>query len=466
MSNLFLFDEESTRAALIPHLPDWSFSRTPIEGDWKIVLRWGNTAGSEQYPLALNPVSAINATHIAGLFQRTISISGISHTAPNINANAAPWLHDIPGLRNRYQIGVFDLSVIFVQDNWVSRQEGGSIYSGELKMLKELAMRAVYALGLDFGVVHIGLQQKTRQPVIIGIDPAPRLSNSTALRFAGALRRYSNYMGQLLSSPMHRPPVAIGADPEFILARGDTLNRIYASDFLPLTGPVGCEMQPVHANGRSHRPLAELRPEYALTPVRLFNNLKSTIRRADQMIPKGISWLAGSVPDGTYPIGGHIHFSRVPLSTRLLRALDNYLTIPLLLMEDPVRAVIRRSRYGFLGDARVKPHGGFEYRTPFSWLSNPVLARGTLCLAYLVAKEHVRLQSNVFTDINMLESFYAADKEPFRRLFPTLWSEIEQTATYEAYSQSLQGLYDLIDSGWVVDEKADFRREWQSGEGA
>ncbi len=466
MSYLFLYEDEPVKAALAGHLEDWIFAQTPLPGNHTIVLRWGNTKGGDMYPLALNPASAIEAVRRPNLFQRLLAIAGIQCPPSYPAAETPPWLQDVPGLRNRYQIGVFDLSVIFVQDDWGSRQDGGSIRSGELKALKELAMRAVYAAGLDFGVVHAGLMQRSRLPVIVGIDPAPRLSNPAALRFAGALRRYANYMGQFLSDPARRPAVAIGADPEFLLARGGAMDRIYASDYLPLAGPVGCELQPVQTNGRYYRPLAELRPDYALSPVRLFQNLKSTIDRADQMIPRGIDWLAGSVPDGTYPIGGHIHFSRVPLSTRLLRAFDNYLTVPLLLLEDPARAVIRRSRYGFLGDARVKPHGGFEYRTPFSWLSSPTLARGTLCLAYLVAKEHVQLTRNAFDDLDYLEAFYTADKEPFRQIFPQLWEDMHGTATYEAYSRSLDALYALIESGWVVDERADFRRMWQMGEGA
>ncbi|HHW09169.1 MAG TPA: hypothetical protein GXX29_04265 [Firmicutes bacterium] len=480
MAYLFLYENESAIAGLAQHLDGWSFSPHPKPGDWQIVLRWGNTEGKDPDTVVLNTRKAIETARNPVLFHRIMSISSTPCPPQELMpAGEPPWKTPVPGLSRRYKIGVFDFSVIFVQDDW-SRAGGegggigggsgggGSLRTGELKQLKELAMRAVYTLGLDFGVVHAGLMQRTRQPVIIGVDPAPPLTSSTALRFAGAVRRYVNYTNRFYSGKRSMP-VAIGADPEFVLAKSDGTGHIlgvYASDYLPLAGPVGCELQPVHSNGHSYRPLAELRPKYATTPVRLFHNLRATIMQADQMIPKDILWLAGSMPDGTFPIGGHIHFSRVPFTSRLLRALDNYLTIPLSLLEEPSRALIRRSRYGYLGDARIKPHGGFEYRTPFSWLSRPMLARGVLCLAYVVAREHASLKADYFSELSYLEAFYSAEKGPFRLVFPKIWEELRRTPSYEVYSRSLGLLHDMIASGWMVDEHADFRREWRKKEGA
>lgn len=460
MPYLFLYGDETVRDLMAPHLTDWAFSRTPVEADYDLVVRWGNESGPYRYPTSLNPVHGIRAARSGRLSRRILSLSGIPIASQISDGDSPPWLVDSRNLRNRYHVGVFDLSVIFFRQDPIFHRAAGGIRSNEVRRLKELAMRSVYSVGLDFGVVHVGLEQKTRDLVVLGVDPAPRLVQSTALRFAGGLKRYVAAMRAVVAKSRNRGlVVGIGADPEFSLARRGG-GRAFASDYLPLAGPVGCELQPAHTNGRSHRPIAELRPAYALSPVRLFQNLRSTIEQANQLIPPGIAWRAGSVPDGTFPTGGHIHFSRVPLSTRLLRALDNYLAVPLFLLEDPARAVIRRPRYGFLGDSRVKSHGGFEYRTPFSWLNHPVLARGALCLAYVVVREHLHLARDLFADPAYIEAFYAADKGPFRQRIDELWSDLEMTGTYEAYRRSLADLRQLIDSGWVVDESEDFRRVW------
>jgi hypothetical protein len=78
----------------------------------------------------------------------------------------------------------------------------------------------------------------------------------------------------------------------------------------------------------------------------------------------------------------------------------------------------------------------------------------------VVAREHIRLNRDLFSDIRYLEAFYAADKGPFRQVIDELWQDLAQTATYETYRQSLEDLKQLIDTGWVVDESADFRRVW------
>ncbi|MGI6610526.1 MAG: putative amidoligase domain-containing protein [Limnochordia bacterium] len=461
MSNLFLYEDESVRNLMEQYLTDWIFARQPLKTESDIVVRWGNESAPEMYPLALNPVHGSQTARAGRLFRRIMKLSGITTSSQVDEGVEPPWKANPRNLRHRFQIGVFDMSVIFFREEMATGAKATSgVRSSEVRRLKELAMRAVYASGLDFGVVHAGVERKTRELVILGVDPAPRLAANTALRFAGGMLRYASAINSVKGKMRSKSlAIGLGADPEFTLAKRDG-GRAFASDYLPVAGSVGCEMQPAQFNGRSHKPVAELRPNYALSPIRLFNNLKQTVDRANQLIPPGIVWLAGSVPDGTFPTGGHIHFSRIPLSTRLLRSLDSYLAAPLLLVEDPARTIIRRPRYGFLGDIRVKSHGGFEYRTPFSWLHNPVLARGTLCLAYVVAREHLLLTQNLFADPLYIEAFYAAEKGPFRQRLDALWADLEGTPSFDTYRKSLSELRALIDSGWVVDEGADFRRVW------
>ncbi|MCZ4142661.1 hypothetical protein BZG17_33240, partial [Escherichia coli] len=102
-------------------------------------------------------------------------------------------------------------------------------------------------------------------------------------------------------------------------------------------------------------------------------------------------WQAGSMPQRGLPLGGHVHFSGITLNGELLRTLDNYLALPLAMLQDP-RGDARRPRYGALGDFRLKSHGGFEYRTLPSFLVSPLVAKGVVGLAGLIASNYRRLR--------------------------------------------------------------------------
>ena len=99
------------------------------------------------------------------------------------------------------------------------------------------------------------------------------------------------------------------------------------------------------------------------------------------------------MPFRGHPIGGHIHFSQIQLTTDLLHALDTYLAIPDLLVEGSHRSRRRRRRYGYLGEYRLEGHGGFEYRTLSSWITTIHRAQATLSLAKIIAVEYPRLKT-------------------------------------------------------------------------
>lgn len=92
---------------------------------------------------------------------------------------------------------------------------------------------------------------------------------------------------------------------------------------------------------------------------------------------------AGSGP--TKPLGGHLHFSGVAKDAVFLSALDRFVAIPLNEVSNNQHRI--SCGYGYLGVTKVgKPHGGFEYRSPLSWISTPVVARGVVSLAWLLAQ--------------------------------------------------------------------------------
>jgi Phage phiEco32-like COOH.NH2 ligase-type 2 len=86
------------------------------------------------------------------------------------------------------------------------------------------------------------------------------------------------------------------------------------------------------------------------------------------------------------PLGGHLHFSGLALDVVFLAVLDRFITIPL---NEVSKTQLRVDLYGYgrlsAADA-VKPHGGFEYRSPPSWICMPELVKGVISLAWVLAQ--------------------------------------------------------------------------------
>ena len=157
-----------------------------------------------------------------------------------------------------------------------------------------------------------------------------------------------------------------------------------------------------------------------------------------------------------YPLGGHLHFSRCWMNGHLLRALDNYLALPLILIEDESTRG-RRPRYGYLGDFRKKSHGGFEYRTLPSWLASPVVTRGVFALASLIVNNYWRLPRKPLQEPDIQAAYYSGDKRRLQDEVAMLWKDLEQLKGYEVHAGLLEGLRLLVASMVPWNEMADIR---------
>jgi len=175
-------------------------------------------------------------------------------------------------------------------------------------------------------------------------------------------------------------------------------------------------------------------------------------------------WLTPSSHQGvTGVVAGNCGFSIAPCDVAgrgpLLRTLDNYLALPLSLLEDaPARA--RRPAFGWLGNARRKAHGGFEYRTPASWLATPEVARGVIALAKLIASDHALLRERPLDAPEMQLAYYQADKAKLRQALPAWRRDIVRCPAYRRYEIELEPFIELLESGWSWDEAADIRPAW------
>lgn len=312
--------------------------------------------------------------------------------------------------------------------------------------------RCLYSLGLDLGMVKVGVDSLLRLHVI-DVDPAPALTKKTMQRYVKAL--YKDATNQLTIDPHS---MIMGTDPEFMLANTKSGALVPASYFFPRSGEVGCDN--IRMPNRKHRPVAEFRPNPSSNPYGLVENLKKIMHKANRLAPyRNLKWVAGVMPLG-YPIGGHIHFSGIPLTNHLLHALDNYVALPLAMLEPPRAARDRRRKYGLLGEYRLKSHGGFEYRTPASWLIEPEIALGALSLAYLVATGYHRLPADILINSQAQDRFYTGDRDYFRPFFDELWKQIQSLPGYYNYSATLEPLAAAIRKGEPWDEGTDIRKTW------
>ncbi len=339
---------------------------------------------------------------------------------------------------------------------WSGPRERGKVKNlreRENLKLVDTARRAMYTLGLDLGVVIIAFTARRRYK-IISINHSPHLKEKEINTIT---QRIMDWIS--LDQIVMQREVKLGADPEFMMFNSKTGKIVAASNHFPRDGVVGCDN--IRMPNRTQRPIAELRPKPDYSPLALTSNIKQALNQANQMAPyKNVRWAAGSQPGGSFSIGGHIHFSNTRLNASMLRALDNYLGLPIFLIENQATAVKRRKRYGRLGDYRTKDYGGFEYRTPGSWLISQNITLAILCLAKLVVSRYPWLPYNYLNDVPAQQAFYQGNQEYFLPIFEKLWAHIEILDMYQLYKDHLKVLHEMITNRMYWNENIDFRKAW------
>lgn len=371
-------------------------------------------------------------------------------------------------LTRRYVIPVFQLDALAV---YTTAGEAGVLRArNDLRALdstyrpaivrraERAAVRAVYALGLDYALVTIR-PDAAGQPRIESLDPSPRaVSEPFAALFAEAVNGLSG-QGDAADAPEARE-ILLGMDPEFVLRRPGPGGKIVsASRYFPHRGRVGSDS--VRIGDKLVYPLAELRPSPAAEPRELFRNLYAAMRLAASRIDDAsLEWLAGGMPAKGLALGGHIHVSGVQLNADLLRAMDNYMALPLVLLEDSTTGR-RRPRYGALGDFRRQFHGGFEYRTLPSWIVSPSVAMGVIALAKTVCEHYRELMERPLARPEMQAHYYAGNKEALRPAAVQLWASLERTAAYDRYVKALRPLRRAMLRMESWNEQQDVRQAWK-----
>lgn len=324
------------------------------------------------------------------------------------------------------------------------------------KPIERASVRALYVLGLDYGQVDV-LYDNQGKLIITGISSRINgLESSGKQRLLEVMKAFELAWEVELEKGVQ---ANLGADPEFIL-RSPEGRIVPASRFFSPDGEAGCDS--VRIRGERRWPLVELRPRPSQEPA----NVTADMRRLLEIVSLRtagvpLTWQAGALPVPGLPLGGHVHLSGLLLSGERLRALDNAVAVPLRLLE-PSEAAKRRPRYGSLGDVRRQPHGGFEYRTPASWLVSPRLALGVLSLAK-VAAEHSRELAfeRPLDEEKYRDAFYVGDRTLLLEASDRIYDRIRNTTGYHVYRESIEFVFDAIRRNRSWDEAADIRVKWR-----
>jgi hypothetical protein len=329
----------------------------------------------------------------------------------------------------------------------------GENHSQEIIRIKRLAIRALYALGLDYGLILCTVEPGQCYR-IARVIPNPICTHEMKQTW---LQIFPRYWKEASQKPVPIEQIRLGADVEFIMksSRG---HLFLASRYFPVRGTVGCDTIWLGQN-RQHKPLVEIRPEPSNQPRQLFAAVYQALLKASQKTGHlSARWLAGALPYPGFPLGGHLHFSGIPLHFALLRAFDNYLAFPLIAIEDE-RGKGRRPHYGFLGDFRRQTHG-FEYRTLPSWLVSPLLTKALFCCAQLIAAHYRELSFFPLNESENQQAYIQGNKAIVRPLLPRLWQELRSIHHYALFSDAIDPFYRYLLSGGTWDETSDFRPSW------
>ncbi|TXK85098.1 putative amidoligase domain-containing protein [Paenibacillus sp. N3.4] len=466
----FLHGEEKEALTLagLTRIP--SGSKLPDDWQGHIILHWGTAHDACVHKPAIQPLLAIRRAQDRLQREELLHLHGVKSAASHA-AHKDQWI-----FTHTYKVAIFHLQTLLVfekketlllADKAMYNQRKRNTTSAytevepdrtgfHVRRATREALKAVYALGLDYGLVTIGIL-RSGHTLVLDVDPVPQLSGKLAAAFAQAMDRYELGIAKELR---RKERAMLGSDPEFLLlsAQGKVVS---ADRFLQREGTVGCDAI-VLSGQRLILPLAELRPQPSTDPQELTRNLYSTMKLAARAIPdESLAWLSGGMPVGGFPLGGHIHFSRCWPNVHLLRALDNYLALPLILIEG-VTTRERRPRYGFLGDfRRQKLHGGFEYRTLPSWMHSPDITHGVFALASLIADNYWLLPEQPLQKLDIQAAYYHGDKFYLQGTVAKLWNNLEKLKGYALFAKVLNRFRTRIESMEPWNERADIRKAWK-----
>lgn len=208
--------------------------------------------------------------------------------------------------------------------------------------------------------------------------------------------------------------------------------------------------------------LVELRPDYAYDGRALLDNILKLVKKEVTGKPtlKNYMWKAGTGDfnhkpidcHGVYylPKGGHIHFGSIQFEESFIYAMDLLMAPIILMLEDPIRATIRRVRrfdfnggtyYGQLGGWRASQHAPtWEYRT----LPN-------FCLNFTLSEAMFNISKAILFECMENKSFSRSLKSKINNLKPDVLTF--NFCRKEYYRSKIEKIFAILSKLRMLDNK-------------
>jgi hypothetical protein len=225
--------------------------------------------------------------------------------------------------------------------------------------------------------------------------------------------------------------ITLGGDPEFLIEEISSGQFAYAESVL--SNPSTRAM--IGVDGCSSTGEIRIPPQKSF--IGIFKSMKDIIctRLPRELDLKKYKITAGS---GKFAAtGGHIHFGGIGTrpSREMLRNIDRFIRTPL----NEVSNTSRRQGYGHPEDFETKSWGGYEARSPLSWIVSPKITKGVYAISEILAHH------GVTKEINTNEELLTLADNKQKRAIESYWRELkwfkdkqrklEEVDVYKAWTQ-------------------------------
>lgn len=246
--------------------------------------------------------------------------------------------------------------------------------------------------------------------------------------------------------------LSIGSDVELGIVYDDLKTQKMAREIYD-SNPIGWGVD-------GHSDIAELRTDSQSceSPEKHIDALLKYLENPPEELrtPKHVIVSGSCVLPGIDPLGGHLHFNGTPaLATNLkniIRALDYFVALPILVYENPTEATYRRLKtsYGKLSSYREKSSNinsyHFEYRTLPSFFVTKGMLKAVYKIAYtVVSAYHDQPTTNLSLPPRRwwVKKFYFGQRDKLRRFIPTIHTKLRTLPLYPKYRDDIESFFGL-----------------------
>ncbi|RXI97932.1 hypothetical protein DS745_16390 [Anaerobacillus alkaliphilus] len=224
--------------------------------------------------------------------------------------------------------------------------------------LREFALQCLYLTNTILGECVVQ-RNSNREIRVVEVRPIS-VDQLTA--------RERELLSKELKTYRHAQQLSFGADLELML-KSEKTGRYMNGEMLK-GYQFGFDQAIALYQSKVYHPIIEIRPKPASDMNNLHRNLLALFTQLiDEIDNYQLTTITEPNPTGRFFLGGHLHFGNIPFTFKHVRVLDQFVAIPLSIVEKNP-SYRRRNNYGRLGSVRKNDYNGFEYRVLPTWFQH------------------------------------------------------------------------------------------------